>query len=105
MKAFSLRKQTNLEITHNKWMVYAGIVAVIIFAIRLQQLIFGQATHATVITWFSGFMCGILLSPTLRIWQTLSNEEKLTRDEYMDGGARKGFRGIFKLILNRKRQR
>jgi hypothetical protein len=54
---------------------------------------------------FSGFMCGILLSPTLRIWQTLSNEEKLTRDEYMDGGARKGFRGIFKLILNRKRQR
>lgn len=102
MKKISLRRATNYDLVHSKWLVYAGVIGVVIFALRLQQLIFGEATHATVITWFSGFMCGILLSPTLRIWQTLTDEQKVKRDEYLDGGARKGFIGIFKLMFGRK---
>lgn len=101
MDKISLRKNTNIELIHAKWFVYLASIGIAIFAWRVQQLVAGNATVATPITWFSGFMVGILLSPSLRIWQRLSKEDRQTRDEYLHARTRKSAYGLFRLLFGR----
>lgn len=99
MQKISLRKNTNIELIHAKWFVYLGVLAAAILALRVNQLVSGNATIATPITWFSGFMIGILLSPSLRIWQRLSADDVQTRDKYLHARTKGSAYGIFRLMF------